>query len=109
VPAFAPLLAGLRIAADEASYAEALSALGETTPVLALPGATIRELQPGPDDLALLSALDGTRPLADLLRRTGLPASLLWFLARAGAVDLATVRDGEMRPTPAETAPRPSA
>ncbi|MGA8891112.1 MAG: hypothetical protein WB493_06050, partial [Anaeromyxobacteraceae bacterium] len=103
VPALAPLLAGLRIAADEASYADALSALGDAVPLPDLPGAVLRELQPGPDDLATLQALDGTRTVADLLRRPGLPASLVWFLARAGAVDLgsraaATREEREPRP-----------
>lgn len=105
VPALAPLLEGLRIAADEASYAEALSALRAAAPLLTLPGATLRELQPGPDDLATLQALDGTRTVADLLRRPGLPASLLWFLARAGAVDLGSPAAA----TREEREPRPSA
>jgi CheY-like chemotaxis protein len=105
VPALAPLLAGLRIAADEESYADALSAFGGAAPALALAGATIRELQPGADDLAILRVLDGTRTIADLLRRPGLPASLLWFLARAGAVELQAAADA----TRAEREPRPSA
>jgi CheY-like chemotaxis protein len=105
VPALAPLLAGLRIAADEDSYADALAALGDAAPVLVLPGVILRELQPDPDDLAVLSALDGGRTVADLLRRPGLPASLLWFLARAGAVDLGAPASA----TRVEPGPRPSA
>ncbi|HQR29429.1 MAG TPA: hypothetical protein PLL32_03395, partial [Anaeromyxobacteraceae bacterium] len=39
-----------------------------------------------PADAAVLAALDGDRTLDALLRSPGRPASLLWFLARCGAL-----------------------
>jgi hypothetical protein len=89
VPALAPLLHGLRRAADEPSFAAALGELSGTTP---RPGAVAtavgRELAPEGADRALLSAVDGSRTLDELLRSPGRPASLLWFLARCGALVL---------------------
>jgi len=87
--ALAPLLAGLRLAADEPSYAEALATFRDQVPRrAAASGAVLRELAPDADDLALLSAMDGTSTVQKLLEGRGRPASLLWFLLRTGGAEL---------------------
>jgi len=89
VPALAPVLEGLRLAADEASYAAALAEVAEEVPVRS--GAfplLARDLAAGPEDRRTLAGLDGQRSVEALLASPGRPASLLWFLVRAGALDL---------------------
>jgi len=89
VPALAPLLEGLRMAADEASYAEALAAVQEEVPVRSGAFAILaRDIALGENDLRTIAWLDGLRPVRALLSGPGRPASLLWFLVRAGALDL---------------------
>jgi CheY-like chemotaxis protein len=88
-PALAPLLHGLRRSADEASFAESLAGLAGAVPRPgAVAAAVHRELRPEGADRALLEGMDGTRTVDALLREPGRPASLLWFLSRAGAIDL---------------------
>ena len=88
LPALAPLLAGLRLAADEPSYAEALSECRDRVPRrAAASGAVLRELAPDADDLATLSAMDGTATVGKLVAGGGRPASLLWFLLRTGGAE----------------------
>jgi CheY-like chemotaxis protein len=89
VPALAPLLEGLRMAADEPSYAAALAEVQEEVPVRsgAFPVLS-RDIAFGEDDLRTVAGLDGHRPIRTLLSGPGRPASLLWFLVRAGALDL---------------------
>jgi CheY-like chemotaxis protein len=107
LPALAPLLAGLRLAADEPSYAEALDASGDRVPRrAAASGAVVRELAPDADDEATLSAMDGTATLHALLRGRGRPASLLWFLLRTGAADLGTAAEAGREATREATGPR---
>jgi CheY-like chemotaxis protein len=90
VPALAPLLAGLRLAADEPSFAAALDGCrARPARCTASSGAVLRELAPGPEDAATVKAMDGTVPVDDLLRGPGRPASLLWFLLRIGGAQLA--------------------
>ena len=89
VPALAPLLEGLRMAADEASYAAALAEVQEEVPVRSGAFAILaRDIALGEDDLRTVAWLDGRRPVQALLSGPGRPASLLWFLVRAGALDL---------------------
>lgn len=105
LPALAPLLAGLRLAADEPSYAEALAVSGDLIPRrAAASGAVLRELAPDADDLATLSAMDGKATVRGLLAGHGRPASLLWFLLRTGAADLAADA-GASREAPGPRAP----
>ncbi len=88
--ALAPLLSGLRRAADEPSYAAALAGWHDRTPRrAAASSAVLRELAPDAADRATLAAMDGDASVADLLRTGGRPASLLWFLLRTGGADLA--------------------
>jgi CheY-like chemotaxis protein len=92
MPALAPLLAGLRLAADEPSYADALAGSGGRAPRRAAASSAVaRELALDADDLATFSAMNGTSTVDDLLRRPGSPASLLWFLIRAGGAELAPI------------------
>lgn len=89
-PALAPLLAGLRRAADEPSYAAALADCRDRAPRrAAASSAVLRELAPDTDDRATLEAMDGTATLEELLGAGGRPASLLWFLLRTGGAELA--------------------
>lgn len=89
-PALAPLLAGLRRAADETSYAEALAGCHDGTPRRAAASAAVlRELAPDADDRDTLAAMDGTASVAVLLGAGGRPASLLWFLFRTGGAEIA--------------------
>jgi len=99
VPALAPLLEGLRMAADEASYAAALAEVSEEVPVRSGAFAVLaRDVALGEDDRRTVAWLDGRRPVRALLSGQGRPASLLWFLVRARALDLRqTLAD---RPTP---------
>ena len=89
VPAFAPLLDGLRAAADEASFADALAAVAHAVPVRAS-GFTsmLPELDLGPGDVAAVEALDSGHPVGHLVASVPGAASLVWFLARAGGVEL---------------------
>ena len=89
MPALAPILEGLRMAADEPSYAAALADVAADVPVRS--GAfplLARDLAPGADDRRTIAGLDGARPVHELLASPGRPASLVWFLVRAGALDL---------------------
>ncbi|HET8725403.1 MAG TPA: hypothetical protein VFM53_14495 [Anaeromyxobacteraceae bacterium] len=87
IPALSPLLHGLRRSADEPSFAASLAELSATAPRPgAVAAAVSRALAPDPADAAVLAALDGSRTLDALLRSPGRPASLLWFLARCGAL-----------------------
>ncbi len=105
MPALAPLLAGLRLAADEPSYAEALAGCGDRVPRrAAASAAVIRELAPDDDDVAMLSAMDGTATVDRLLQGPGRPASLLWFLLRTGGAELGTA-EAATREAPAPRAP----
>jgi hypothetical protein len=105
LPSLAPLLAGLRLAADEPSYSEALAASGDRIPRrAAASGSVVRELAPDADDLATLSAMDGKATVRDLLAGRGRPASLLWFLLRTGAVDLGAAAEAT-REAPGPRAP----
>jgi CheY-like chemotaxis protein len=89
LPALAPLMAGLRLAADEPSYVEALASCRNRIARRAgASGAVLRELAPDADDLGTLSAMDGTTTVETLLRGPGRPASLLWFLLRTGGAEL---------------------
>jgi len=89
VPALAPLLEGLRAAADEPSYAAALDGMQEGVPVRSGAFAALaRDLSPDPDDLRTIARLDGVRPVQELLEGPGRPASLVWFLLRTGALAL---------------------
>jgi len=89
VPALAPLLEGLRMAADESSYAAALAEVAEEVPVRsgAFP-VLARDLAAGAEDRRTIAGLDGHRTVQELLASPGRPASLVWFLVRAGALDL---------------------
>ena len=99
VPALAPLLEGLRMAADEASFAAALAEVSEEVPVRSGAFAVLaRDIALGEDDRRTVSWLDGQRPVGALLSGPGRPASLLWFLVRAGAIDLGQTLSA--RPTP---------
>lgn len=94
LPALAPLLAGLRLAADEPSYAEALASCRDRIPRRAgVSAAVLRELAPDADDVGTLPAIDGRTTVETLLRGRGRPASLLWFLLRTGGAELGS--DGE--------------
>jgi CheY-like chemotaxis protein len=105
LPSLAPLLAGLRLAADEPSYAEALAVSGDRIPRrAAASGSVLRELAPDADDVATLSAMDGKATVRDLLAGRGRPASLLWFLLRTGAVDLGAAAEAT-REAPGPHAP----
>lgn len=89
-PALSPLLAGLRRAADEPSYAAALAdCVGRTPRRAAATSMVLRELSPDADDRATLAAIEGGATVGELLRSGGRPASLLWFLFRAGGAGLA--------------------
>jgi hypothetical protein len=89
VPALAPLLDGLRAAAEEDGFAEALGAVAGAFPVRSSAwGALAAELDLAPEDAAIVEALDGTWAVGDLLAGRRGAASLLWFLVRAGAVEL---------------------
>jgi hypothetical protein len=89
MPALSPLLAGLRLAADEPSYAEALAPCRDQVPRrAAAAGAVLRELALDSDDQATLSGMDGATTVAHLLGGRGRPASLLWFLLRTGGAEL---------------------
>jgi hypothetical protein len=89
MPALSPLLAGLRLAADEPSYAEALAPCLDQVPRrAAAAGAVLRELTLDAADQATLSGMDGAATVAQLLRGRGRPASLLWFLLRTGGAEL---------------------
>jgi hypothetical protein len=90
IPALAPLLAGLRLAADEPSFVEALLPSSDARPRRsAASGAVLRELALSPDDAATAAAADGNTPVHVLLRGRGRPASLVWFLLRCGGAELA--------------------
>jgi CheY-like chemotaxis protein len=89
VPALDPVLEGLRLAADEPSYAAALVGVHEEVPVRAGAYASLaRDLGMGEDDLRTARTLDGQPTVHALLAGPGRPASLLWFLLRAGALEL---------------------
>jgi CheY-like chemotaxis protein len=89
-PALAPLLAGLRLAADEPSFAASLDGCrARRVRCAASSGSVLRELALAPDDTATVAAMDGTVPVDELLRGPGRPASLLWFLLRTGGAQLA--------------------
>jgi CheY-like chemotaxis protein len=89
VPALAPLLEGLRRAADEPSYAAALAGLEDAVPVRSGAfAALIRDLAPGEEDRCTLATLDGGASIRAQLDGPGRPASLVWFLIRSGALDL---------------------
>jgi CheY-like chemotaxis protein len=89
VPALAPLLEGLRMAADEASFAAALAEVQGEVPVPSGAFAALsRDVALEEDDLRTVASLDGRRPFRALLAAPGRQASLLWFLLRAGALDL---------------------
>jgi hypothetical protein len=104
VPALAPLLEGLRLAADEPSYASALSALEAEVPVRSAAfGALVRELAPSGKDQDALASLGAGLPVEALLTLPGRPASLLWFLVRAGALEL---RPAEAAHPPRLSGPR---
>ncbi len=104
LPALAPLLAGLRLAADEPSFVEALAVSGNRVARrAAASGSVLRELAPDPDDLATLSAMDGRATVQDLMRGTGRPASLLWFLLRTGAAELGATAGAGREATPDTT------
>jgi len=99
VPALAPLLEGLRMAADETSYAAALAEVSEEVPVRSGAFAVLaRDMALGEDDRRTVSWMDGHRPVQAILSGPGRPASLLWFLVRAGALDLRQALAD--RPTP---------
>jgi CheY-like chemotaxis protein len=88
-PALAPLLAGLRLAADEPSFATSLDGCrGSLAQCAASSGSVLRELALGPEDASTVKALDGSVPVDALLRGPGRPASLLWFLLRTGGAQL---------------------
>ncbi len=88
-PALAPLLAGLRAAAPEDDYAEALSAVSHAFPLRAAGWAGLApELDLAEGDADAVAALDGSRPAGEVVRERAGNASLLWFLVRLGAVDL---------------------
>ena len=104
LPALAPLLAGLRLAADEPSYAEALAGSGDRVARrAAASGSVLRELAPDPDDMATLSAMDGRATVQDLVQGAGRPASLLWFLLRTGAAELGAAAGAGREATPDAT------
>jgi CheY-like chemotaxis protein len=106
LPALAPLLAGLRLAADEPSYAESLAVSGaRVARRAAASGAVLRELAPDQDDLATLSAMDGNATIHALLTGPGRPASLLWFLLRTGAAELGAAAEAGRDATAEATAP----
>jgi CheY-like chemotaxis protein len=87
VPALAPLLEGLRRAADEPSYAAALASFEDVVPVRSGAFAALaRDLAPAGDDARAVAALGGGLPIRSLLDGPGRPASLLWFLIRSGAL-----------------------
>ena len=89
VPAIAPLLEGLRMAADEASYAAAVAEIQEAVPVRSGAFAVLaRDMALGQEDRRTVAGLDGRRPVHALLASPGRPASLVWFLVRAGALEL---------------------
>ncbi|MEY2669160.1 MAG: hypothetical protein RJA59_1798, partial [Pseudomonadota bacterium] len=88
-PALAPLLAGLRRAADEPSYEAALVECHDRSARrAAASSAVLRELAPDADDGATLAAMDGRATVRELLGTGGRPASLLWFLLRTGGAEL---------------------
>jgi CheY-like chemotaxis protein len=104
LPALAPLLAGLRLAADEPSFAEALAVSGDRVARrAAASGSVLRELAPDPHDLATLSAMDGRATVQDLVQGAGRPASLLWFLLRTGAAELGAAAEASRAATPDAT------
>jgi hypothetical protein len=77
------------MAADEASYASALAEVSEEVPVRTGAFTVLaRDIALGKDDLRTVAWMDGRRPVQALLSGPGRPASLLWFLVRAGALDL---------------------
>jgi CheY-like chemotaxis protein len=89
VPALAPVLDGLRRAADEGSYAAALAdGLADVPTRSGAFPALARDLAPGGDDLRIIGSLDGRQSIREILAGPGRPASLLWFLLRSGALDL---------------------
>lgn len=105
VPALAPLLEGLRQAADEPSYAAALAGLEEVVPVRSGAFAALaRDLAPSGDDARTVAALGGGLPIRSLLDGPGRTASLLWFLLRAGALLLEHAEPD--RTAPVEADPR---
>jgi len=77
------------MAADESSYAAALAEVAEEVPVRsgAFP-VLARDLAAGAEDRRTIAGLDGHRTVQELLASPGRPASLVWFLVRAGALDL---------------------
>ncbi len=105
-PALAPLLAGLRLSADEPSFAASLEGCRpRLARCAATSGSLVRELALGPEDASTVAAMDGTVAVDVLLRRPGRPASLLWFLLRTGGAQLTTAeavtRVGTEPPAPA--------
>jgi CheY-like chemotaxis protein len=99
VPALDPVLEGLRLAADEPSYAAALAEVQEEVPVRTGAFASLaRDLAMGADDLRTVGSLDAQPTVHALLAGPGRPASLLWFLLRAGALELRPA--ASVRPTP---------
>lgn len=107
IPALAPLLEGLRRGADETSFAEALGPGEAAAPRrTGASAAVLRELALGADDAATATAVDGTTPVATLLRGRGRPASLVWFLLRCGAAEVPpAARQAGATPRLAATAP----
>jgi CheY-like chemotaxis protein len=88
-PALAPLLAGLRAAAPEDDFAEALAAVSHAYPLRAAGWGTLApELDLSAADADFVAALDGSRAAGEVLGDRDGNASLLWFLVRLGAVDL---------------------
>ncbi len=103
-PALAPLLSGLRRAADELSFAAALgTGPDRVAERSAAAGAVLRELALDADDRETIGGLDRGTPLHALARGPGRPASLLWFLLRTGAV--VPGRAAEDAPTLSATEP----
>jgi CheY-like chemotaxis protein len=89
VPALAPLLDGLRMSADEASFAAALEEVEDAVPLRSGAFAALaRELAPAEEDRDTVASLGGGLPVGALLSGRGRPASLVWFLLRCGAVEL---------------------